>query len=173
MGKFSDFIRNATPEEKEAVYMEVMKKATERQNAVTDGLLEPTFIQHMREFGDPLISVEDCNEIIAYIDALRAKAQELQEQIQQVESLLGVPDTRAKTLVRKVSVVLDRMQKEISIEHGGRKEAESALAAALEREKAGRKALENIKWMAGGDVSREQLTNIAMYAFTALGEGKP
>jgi len=29
--KFSDFIRNATPEEKEAVYTEVMQRATERQ----------------------------------------------------------------------------------------------------------------------------------------------
>lgn len=29
---FSDFIRNATPEEKEKVYNEVMKKAIERQN---------------------------------------------------------------------------------------------------------------------------------------------
>jgi hypothetical protein len=35
VSRFSDFIRNATPEEKEAVYMDVMKKATERQNAVT------------------------------------------------------------------------------------------------------------------------------------------
>ncbi len=31
--KFSEFIRNATPEEKEAVYTDVMKRATERQNA--------------------------------------------------------------------------------------------------------------------------------------------
>lgn len=30
---FSDFIRNASPEEKEKVYTEVMQKATERQNA--------------------------------------------------------------------------------------------------------------------------------------------
>jgi CHAD domain-containing protein len=35
MSKFSDFIRDATPEEKEAVYMDVMKKATELQNAMT------------------------------------------------------------------------------------------------------------------------------------------
>lgn len=34
---FSDFIRNATNEQKEAVYSEVMAKATERQNALTDG----------------------------------------------------------------------------------------------------------------------------------------
>lgn len=32
---FSDFIRNATPEEKEAVYAEVMEKATERQLRAT------------------------------------------------------------------------------------------------------------------------------------------
>lgn len=32
---FSDFIRNASPEEKEKVYTEVMQKATERQNAVS------------------------------------------------------------------------------------------------------------------------------------------
>ena len=31
MSKFSDFIRNASPEEKERVYTEVMHKATERQ----------------------------------------------------------------------------------------------------------------------------------------------
>ena len=31
--KFSDFIRNATPAEKERVYRIVMEKATERQNA--------------------------------------------------------------------------------------------------------------------------------------------
>lgn len=30
---FSDFIRNATPEEKEAIYAEVMERATARQNA--------------------------------------------------------------------------------------------------------------------------------------------
>jgi hypothetical protein len=34
MSEFSDFIRNATPEEKERVYMDVMKKATERQQAM-------------------------------------------------------------------------------------------------------------------------------------------
>lgn len=76
--------------------------------------------------------------ILEYIDALRAKAQELQEQIHQVEDTLGVPDTRSKTLIGKVNVALDRMQKEISIEHAGRKQAEAALAAALEREKAAR-----------------------------------
>jgi predicted CopG family antitoxin len=31
---FSDFIRNATAREKKKVYTEVLKKATERQNAV-------------------------------------------------------------------------------------------------------------------------------------------
>lgn len=31
---FSDFIRNASSAEKKKVYSEVMKKATERQNAV-------------------------------------------------------------------------------------------------------------------------------------------
>lgn len=31
--KFSDFIRNASSVEKKRVYMEVMKKASERQNA--------------------------------------------------------------------------------------------------------------------------------------------
>lgn len=33
MSAFSDFIRNATPEEKERVYTEVMKRASARQNA--------------------------------------------------------------------------------------------------------------------------------------------
>ena len=33
MSAFSDFIRNATPEEKAIVYEEVMRKASERQNA--------------------------------------------------------------------------------------------------------------------------------------------
>ena len=32
--RFSDFIRNASSEEKKRVYTEVLKKATERQNAV-------------------------------------------------------------------------------------------------------------------------------------------
>jgi hypothetical protein len=32
MSSFSDFIRNATPEEKERVYTDVMKKAADRQN---------------------------------------------------------------------------------------------------------------------------------------------
>lgn len=31
---FSDFIRNAKSDEKKRVYMEVLRKATERQNAV-------------------------------------------------------------------------------------------------------------------------------------------
>lgn len=31
MSAFSDFIRNASPEEKEAVYTDMMKRATERQ----------------------------------------------------------------------------------------------------------------------------------------------
>jgi hypothetical protein len=35
--KLSEFIRNATPEEKERVYTEVMTKATERQNAIAGG----------------------------------------------------------------------------------------------------------------------------------------
>lgn len=33
MSLFSDFIRNATPEEKRAVYMDVMERATKRQLA--------------------------------------------------------------------------------------------------------------------------------------------
>lgn len=34
---FSDFIRNASSEDKKRVYTEVLKKATERQNAVLHG----------------------------------------------------------------------------------------------------------------------------------------
>jgi hypothetical protein len=33
---FSDFVRNATSEEKERVYQEVMKKAWERQDVITE-----------------------------------------------------------------------------------------------------------------------------------------
>ena len=35
--KFSDFIRNATSEQKKRIYTEVLKKATERQNALVSG----------------------------------------------------------------------------------------------------------------------------------------
>jgi len=35
--RFSEFIRNATSEQKKRVYTEVLKKATERQNAVVSG----------------------------------------------------------------------------------------------------------------------------------------
>jgi RNase P subunit RPR2 len=37
---FSDFIRNATPEERARVYAEVMKKVAERQKAVLDAALK-------------------------------------------------------------------------------------------------------------------------------------
>ena len=39
--RFSDFIRNASSDEKRRVYAEVMKKATERQNALTVGYARP------------------------------------------------------------------------------------------------------------------------------------
>ena len=35
--RFSEFIRNASSEQKKRVYTEVLKKATERQNAVVSG----------------------------------------------------------------------------------------------------------------------------------------
>jgi hypothetical protein len=40
-GGFSDFIRNASPEEKERVYQGVMERAAERQKAVEAGVEEP------------------------------------------------------------------------------------------------------------------------------------
>ena len=51
--KFSDFIRNASPEEKAEVYMGVMKKATERQKAMTDTAPSET------PQTDALVSVHD------------------------------------------------------------------------------------------------------------------
>lgn len=38
---FSDFIRNASSAEKKRVYTDVLKKATERQNAVRPGKAAP------------------------------------------------------------------------------------------------------------------------------------
>lgn len=40
--KFSEFIRNASSSEKKRIYTEVLKKATERQNALIDGHALPS-----------------------------------------------------------------------------------------------------------------------------------
>ena len=57
---FSDFIRNATPEEKERVYAEVMDKATERQNAAQQGhdATKPEVMTGTRPAGAALSDVE-------------------------------------------------------------------------------------------------------------------
>ena len=39
--RFSDFIRNASSDEKRRVYAEVLQKATERQNALVVGCARP------------------------------------------------------------------------------------------------------------------------------------
>ena len=39
MSAFSDFIRNANPEERAEVYAHVMKNATERQNQAADAVI--------------------------------------------------------------------------------------------------------------------------------------
>jgi hypothetical protein len=103
-GGFSDFIRNASPEEKERVYQGVMERAAERQKAVTDGLPEEPPV-YPDGLGRPTVDHAD-------YDLLRAKAQELVKAEKNLTTLLSATNRELES-------------------------AESALAAALEREKEG------------------------------------
>jgi chromosome segregation ATPase len=82
------------------------------------------------EFSVPRTTYEDLRD--EYVD-LRARLQEEIAEREKVESMLGVPDTRAKRLSHKVEVLLTRVMKEINIEHGARMDAESR-AAALQKD---------------------------------------
>jgi hypothetical protein len=137
VSRFSDFIRNATPEEKEAVYMDVMKKATERQNAVTapsaplperrvDARLLPNVLRGdavivrngNTELGDV---VADLNQAADEIDALRARLRNQAAQITGRHQYVGQDyEFRIERLTERAEAAESRaaaLQKELEAAH--------------------------------------------------------
>jgi regulator of replication initiation timing len=79
--KFSDFIRNASPEEKQRVYEEVGRKAVERQNAM---LAAPALPEEPSEPSIvSLFRIESGHDdLIGYIDALKSQIAALRHDIE-------------------------------------------------------------------------------------------